>query len=171
MTGGTAVADLKTVIGLLYRADWTRLSLSGEVRLESDRDLALSRLRAMRPPGFREGPVMRPKAGGDGSQPAWEEVPWEELGGFHSGRARLLIAPGGRYRQKWGEEPSGQVKGSDGERGWMWHRPDLAPPPWVPVAADLAPPFPELFCPSGLLSGLTLEMRSFLDGLRGTSRV
>ena len=41
----------------------------------------------------------------------------------------------------------------------MWHRPDLAPPPWVPVAADLAPPFPELFCPSGLLSGLTLEMR------------
>ena len=159
MTGGTAVADLKTVIGLLYRADWTRLSLSGEVRFESDRDLALSRLRATRPPPqFREGPVMRPKVDGDGSQPAWEEVPGEELGGHHSGRATLLIAPGGRYRQESGDEPSGQVKGSDGERGWMWYRPDLAPPPWVPAAADLAPPFPELFCLSELLSGLTLEM-------------
>jgi hypothetical protein len=158
VTGGTAVADLKTVIGLLYRADWTRLSLSGEVRFESDRDLALSRIRATRPPGFREGPVMRAKAGGDGSQPAWEEVPGEELGGYHFGRATLLIAPGGRHRQERGDEPAGLVTGSDGERGWMWCRPDLAPPPWVPVAADPAPPLPELFCPSGLLSGLTLEM-------------
>jgi hypothetical protein len=158
VTGGTAVADLKTVIGLLYRADWTRLSLSCEVRCESDRDLALSLLRATRSPGVRVEPVMRPKAGGDGSQQAWEEVPDEELGGHHSGRARLLVAPGGRYRQEWADQPSGQVRGSDGERGWMWCRPDLAPPPWVPVAAGLEPPFPELFCPSELLSGLTLEM-------------
>jgi hypothetical protein len=143
------------VIGLLYRADWTRLSLSGEVRFESDRGLALSRLRATTPPGFGEGPVMRPKAGGDGSQPAGEEVPGEELGGHHFGRGALLIAPGGRFRQESGDEPPGQVNGSDGERGWMWYRPGLAPPLWVPVAADLAPPFPELFCPSELLSGLT----------------
>ena len=101
---------------------------------------------------------MRPKAGGDGSQPAWEKVPGEELGGHHFGRATLLIAPGGRYRRESGDEPPGQVNGSDGERGWMWYRPGLAPPAWVPVAADLAPPFPELFCPSELLSGLTLEM-------------
>jgi hypothetical protein len=64
----------------------------------------------------------------------------------------------GRFRQECGDEPPGQVNGSDGERGWMWYRPGLAPPPWVPVAADLAPPFPELFCPSELFSGLTLEM-------------
>jgi hypothetical protein len=101
---------------------------------------------------------MRPKADGDRSQPAGEQVPGEELGGHHFGRGALLIAPGGRFRQESGDEPPGQVNGSDGERGWMWYRPGLAPPAWVPVAADLAPPFPELFCPSELLSGLTLEM-------------
>ena len=42
MTGGIAVADLTAVIGLLYRADWTRLSLSGELRSERDGDLAYS---------------------------------------------------------------------------------------------------------------------------------
>jgi hypothetical protein len=101
---------------------------------------------------------MRPKADGDRSQPAGEEVPGEELGGHHFGRGALLIAPGGRFRQESGDEPPGQVNGGDGERGWMWYRPGLAPPAWVPVAADLAPPFPGLFCPSELLSGLTLEM-------------
>ena len=157
VTGGTAVADLKTVIGLLYRADWTRLSLSAEVRSESDMDLKLSRLRATRPPGFREGPVMRPKAGGDG-QPTWEQVPGEELGGHGFRRGTLLIAPGGRYRLESGDEPPGQVRGSDGERGWVWYPPEASPPTWVPVSADLEPPYPELFCPSDLLSGLALEL-------------
>ena len=158
VTGGTAVADLKTVIGLLYRADWTKLSLSAEVRSESDRDLWLSRLRATRPPGFREGPATRPKAGGDGSQPPWDEGPGEEPGGHRSVRATLLIAPGGRYRLEPGDDPSGQVRGSDGERGWMWYRPEAPPPSSAPVAADLAPPYPELFCPAELLSGLALEI-------------
>jgi hypothetical protein len=53
------MADVQTVIGLLYRADWTRLSLSADVRTERDGDLALRRLRAMRPAGFRPGPTMR----------------------------------------------------------------------------------------------------------------
>jgi hypothetical protein len=133
------VADLQSVIGLLYRADWTRLSMSADVRFETDNDLVLSRLRATRP--------------------TWEEAPDEEWGGYHSGRATLLIAPGGRYRQEFGGEPPGQVRGSDGERGWMWDRPDLAPSSWIPISADDAPPFPDLFCPSGLLSGFTLEVR------------
>jgi len=33
------------VIGLLYRADWTRLSLSADVRFETDRDLLYRRMR------------------------------------------------------------------------------------------------------------------------------
>ena len=33
------MAGLPEVIGLLYRADWTRLSLSAEVRSETDRNL------------------------------------------------------------------------------------------------------------------------------------
>jgi hypothetical protein len=35
---GAAMAGLPEVIGLLYRADWTRLSLSAEVRSETDRE-------------------------------------------------------------------------------------------------------------------------------------
>ena len=34
------MAGLPEVIGLLYRADWTRLSLSAEVRSETDREPA-----------------------------------------------------------------------------------------------------------------------------------
>ncbi len=129
------MADLQGVIGLLRRADWTRLSMSAEVHFESDRDLALSRL------------------------PAWEHVPGEERGGYHSGRVTLLIAPGGRYRQESGDELPRQVRGSDGERGWIWSRPDLAPPSSLLISVGDEPPFPELFCPSGLLSGFTLEVR------------
>ena len=55
------MAGLPEVIGLLYRADWTRLSLSAEVRFEQDGDLARRRENAvrtesMRRMGFRPGP-------------------------------------------------------------------------------------------------------------------
>jgi hypothetical protein len=39
------MASLPDVIGLLYRADWTRLSLSAGVRFETDRDLLYRRMR------------------------------------------------------------------------------------------------------------------------------
>ena len=39
------MAHLQDVVGLLYRADWTRLSLSADVRIEKDGDLALRRAR------------------------------------------------------------------------------------------------------------------------------
>jgi hypothetical protein len=64
------VAELPEVIGLLHRADWTRLSLSAEVR-------------------------------------------------FESGRAALLIAPGGHYRMERQDEDA-VVQGNDGQRGWTW---------------------------------------------------
>ncbi len=157
------MADLQQVIGLMYRADWTRLSLSADVYSENDGELARSRRRATRPPEW-QGRHFRLRPG-PGGGPDWEEVPEEEEEeeeedrGYHTGWGRLLIAPGGRYRQEYGDEPSGQVKGSDGERGWMWYRPDLAPPPWLPVGADHAPPLRELFCPSELLGEFTLEVR------------
>ena len=37
---GVVMADLPHVIGLLHRADWTRLSLSAELRSENDRELS-----------------------------------------------------------------------------------------------------------------------------------
>ena len=152
------MADLQTVIGLLYRADWTRLSLSAAVRSERDGDLALRLLRAMRPSGFRPGPTMRLRPDPGGGPPIMEDVPDEELGGYHYGQAELLIAPGGRYRLEHGEE-TGRIDGSDGVRGWTWWRASLAPPPSLKIDIGEEPPLPELLRPSGLLSGFSLDVR------------
>jgi len=154
------VADLPKVIGLLYRADWTRLSLSADVRFERDGDLAQSRLRTMRAPGFGPGPVMRLRPDPGGGPPVMEEVPEEELGGHYSGRAVLLIAPGRRYRLEYRDEGPGRVEGSDGEHGWIWWRQDPPSSP-SPTLIDVGhePPLPELFWPSALLSGFTLDVR------------
>jgi hypothetical protein len=127
------VASLPDVIGLLYRADWTRLSLSADMRFESDRDLAQRRRRTARPPEFPDRPAGRFRADPDGGPPTWDKRPEEERDGYHRRRATLLMAPGGRYRQEFGDDPPGRVQGSDGERSWIWYRPDLAPGPGFSV--------------------------------------
>jgi hypothetical protein len=138
------MADLKSVIGLLYRADWTRLSLSADVRIESDRDLMLRRLRARRP---------------DRDEPPDDEDDEDgEEGGYHSRRATLLIAPGGRYRLEYTGEAAEQLAGSDGERGWTWWPPDQAPPPLLQFDVGLEALLPELFGPCDLLSEFALEL-------------
>jgi len=153
------MADLRDVIGLLYRADWTGLSLSAGVRVERDGDLARSRAYAMRPPGFRPGPVMRLRPDPDGGPPILEEVPEEERGGHYSGRATLLVAPGRRYRLEHQDERAGYVEGSDGDQGWILWPPDLASPSPLLIEVGHEPPLPELLCPSALLSGFTLDVR------------
>jgi hypothetical protein len=127
--GGGDMTDLHGVIGLLYRADWTRLSLSADAHSETDQDLWMSRVRAMRPPWVPEGPLGRFWRAQESSPPAWEQATGEELGGYHSWDTRLLIAPGGRYRQENLDEPSGRIIGSDGERSWVWRQQDPASPP------------------------------------------
>ena len=50
------------------------------------------------------------------------------------------------------------AKGNDGESGWSWRPPEAGGPPPLPVGLGAAyPPPPELFCPSCLLGGYTLE--------------
>ena len=70
-------------------------------------------------------------------------------------RAALLIAPGGRWRLDYADS-QGLAEGNDGERGWEWRPPGMAPP--VPLGpAGAYAPVPDLFCPSCLLGGYTLE--------------
>jgi len=131
------MTGLPDVIGLLYRADWTRLSLSADVRVEVDLDLLHRRIRAGRPAGYRDlRASLRP--------------------GRRSERAALLIASGGRYRLEY-QDGHGLIEGNDGERGW-----ERRPGPPGPAVADAdlgdCPPVPELFGPSGLLGGYTLEV-------------
>jgi outer membrane lipoprotein-sorting protein len=109
------MAGLPNLIGLLYRADWTRLSLSAEV--SSDR---------------------------------------------YTGPGTLLVGPDGRWRLEYpvpGRGAGGAAAdGYDGERGWSWRSVEADDPPPLPVAVDGAyPPVPELFRPSRLLGGYTLE--------------
>jgi hypothetical protein len=128
------MAGLPNVIGLIYRADWTRLSLSAEVRFESDGDLLRRRVR-------------------DRWSRAWPVQ--EENDGRYSMRAALLIAPGGRWRLDYAGS-QGLAEGNDGERGWEWRPPGMAPPVPLDPAGAYAP-VPDLFCPSCLLGGYTLE--------------
>ena len=148
------MAGLPEVIGLLCRADWTRLSLSAEVRFEQDGDLARRRevavrAESMRRMGFRPGPH---------GSPVTEQEPEDERGGYHRWRAALLIAPGRRYRLEYEGDHGGQADGSDGEQAWTLRPPDPPPlpPPGFEVVSGL--PVPALFRPAGLLAGFTLDM-------------
>jgi outer membrane lipoprotein-sorting protein len=141
------MAGLPEVIGLLYRADWTRLSLSAELRSETDREpLPLPRpSREERSRWFRAWPMQR------------------QDNGRYVGRGALLIGPGGRWRLECsvpGRGAEGEAaEGNDGERGWSWRPPERGGPPPLPVKVGGAyPPVPELLCPSSLLGEYTLEV-------------
>ena len=139
------MAGLPEVIGLLYRADWTRLSLSAELRSETDRE-----------------PL--PRLSREGRSRWYRAWPWQRQdNGRYVGGGALLIGPGGRWRLECsvpGRGAEGEAaEGNDGERGWSWRPPEVGGPPGLPVKVGAAyPPPPELFCPSGLLGGFTLEV-------------
>ncbi len=94
------MAGLPEVIGLLYRADWTRLSLSAELRFETDQE-----------------PLPRP------SRERWYRA-WPGQGqdnGRYVASGALLIGPGGRWRLECpapGRGAEGEAaEGNDSERG------------------------------------------------------
>ena len=139
------MAGLPELIGLLYRADWTRLSLSAKLRSETDR-APLPRLsRQGRSRYYRAWPAQR------------------QDNGRYVGGGALLIGPGGRWRLECSVPGMGAegeaAEGNDGEHGWSWRPPELGGPPSLPVKVGGAyPPVPELLCPSCLLGGYTLEV-------------
>ena len=148
------MAGLPEVIGLLYRADWARLSLSAEVRFEQDGDLARRRevavrAESMRRMGFRPGSP---------GMPDMEQEPDAERGGYHRWHAALLIAPGRRYRLEYEGDHGGQADGSDGEQAWTLRPPDAAPLPPLGFEVVSGLPVPALFRPAGLLAGFTLDV-------------
>ena len=148
------MAGLPEVIGLLHRADWTRLSLSAEVRFEQDGDLARRREAVVRAETMRRIGI-RPGLNGG---PSAEQEPEDERSGYHRWRAALLIAPGRRYRLEYGGEHGGQADGSDGEQGWTLRPPDPAPLPPRDFEGSPGLPVPALFRPAGLLAGFTLDV-------------
>lgn len=135
------MASVSDVVGLLYRADWTRLSLAAEVSIGFDPGLALKRSYAVRPPS----PFI------DLPEP-------EDAGGFRSRRLTLLIAPGRRYREE--DEQSAYIAGCDGERNWMRSAAArVAENELAGISGGPVAPLPQLFCPVPLLTGFVLDVR------------
>jgi hypothetical protein len=121
------------------------LSLSAELRSETDRE-----------------PL--PRLSREGRSRWYRAWPWQRQdNGRYVGGGALLVGPGGRWRLECpvpGLGAEGEAaEGNDGERGWSWRPPEMGGPPSLPVKVGVAyPPPPELFGPSGLLGGFTLEV-------------
>jgi hypothetical protein len=122
------------LVGLLYRADWSRLSLTAEVSVRCDLDLDRIRYEDEVPPPTGH---------------EWEMATDQLRTETH--RSTLLIQPGRRYCEQ-GEDVA---SGCDGDRSWTATRKDGG---WD-VEADDGPesPRPPMLRPSWLLTGYTLE--------------
>jgi hypothetical protein len=115
MTDGSDLPELSSVIALLYRADWTRLSLSGQVR-GCDEALSLGVLRTgtvrtVPPPGSPLATTREPDA------------------------VTLRVAPGRRYRR----DDAQLSAGSDGTRAWQIGDGPVVGPGGPPYATLLCP--------------------------------
>jgi hypothetical protein len=141
----------RELVALLYRADWTRLYLSGEVSGVDEPLLTM---------------ITHVRAGHRRTGGPFPPFP-PEFTARRPHLTRLLVAPGRRYRK---DRQDGQVaQGCDGERIWQWWR--YPPPGEVRLSAGPEPPFPALLCPSWLLAGYDLEVGEAVsacgrDGIR-----
>jgi hypothetical protein len=166
------MTDTPDLVVLLYRADWTRLSLAAEVSHTIDHDLDALRSEtgasgAAWPFGQPHGPQgprgpqgpqgprgpWGPVAGsGRGARPSGNE--WEtatDLQGTETSRSTLLIAPGGRCRY----QGDGFASGCDGGRTWQEFAEEGR---LVEMTGGPRPPLATLLRPSWLLNGYTLEI-------------
>ena len=148
------MTDAPDLVTLLYRADWTRLSLAAEASRTIDHDLDALRSETGLP---EAGPPLGPSGPRVGS--GWRSRPtgneWEvatDLQGIETSRSTLVVAPGGRYRHQ-GE---GFIRGCDGDRSWRVFDDGAPAAEW---AGPRRPPLSTLLRPSWLLTGFTLEIR------------
>jgi hypothetical protein len=152
MRDAWAVIDERELVGLLYRADWTRLSLSGRVR------------------GGGQFPPTSPGEGWPGSfggqglhlgsfsVPDSPPVPSEWMMATaerSEAESALMVAPGKRYRLA--TEDGSRVLGCDGERVWQWLA-DVPPGERVTFERKPQPPIPGLLAPAWLLLGYRLSV-------------
>jgi hypothetical protein len=151
------MTDTPDLVVLLYRADWTRLSLAAEVSHTIDHDLDALRsgtgaLGAASLFGSPHGPRGLVPRSGRRARPSGNE--WEtatDLQGTETSRSTLLVAPGGRCRY----QGDGFASGCDGDRSWQEFEEEGR---LVEMTGGPRPPLATLLRPSWLLNGYTLEI-------------
>src|ERR1700722_5433012 len=147
--------DERELVGLLYRADWTRLALTGTVRGSGQFPPTNQGDRMW---SFRSGP------------PKEESFPWPvgaTVAADSSGaQSPLTRAPGKRYRLA--EEDGSRVLGCDGERVWQWLA-DIPAGEWPTFERKPQPPVAGLLAPAWLLmaSRLSVEEETTVAGRAG----
>jgi hypothetical protein len=144
--------DERELVGLLYRADWTRLTLTGTVR-GSGQFPATSAGERWWSASFGEG-----LSSGSFSPPDPPPDPpdWMMATADRSEtESTLTLAPGKRYRLA--TEDGSRVLGCDGERVWQWLA-DVPPGEWVTFERKPQPPVAGLLAPAWLLLGYRLSV-------------
>lgn len=156
--------DERELVGLLYRADWTRLSLTGTVRGIGQFPVTSSGEQwwssASFGDGLRFGPFSLPDPPPE--PPDWM-MPIAELADAESA---LSLAPGRRYRLA--RTDGSRVLGCDGERVWQCFA-DVPPEAAVKFERRPQPPIPGLLAPAWLLMDcrLTIEGETTVAGRPG----
>jgi outer membrane lipoprotein-sorting protein len=144
--------DERELVGLLYRADWTRLSLTGTVRGSGQFPATWAGERwwsASFGEGLRLGSFSLPDPPPD--PPDWMTATADRS----ETESTLTLAPGKRYRLA--TEDGSRVLGCDGERVWQWLA-DVPPGERVTFERRLQPPVAGLLAPAWLLLGYRLSV-------------
>jgi hypothetical protein len=154
----------RELVGLLYRADWTKLTLSGTVSAPTEPavDTRVT-VRSDEPLSWpwqpEPGPPVPPWLS-ETEKEAWEardgwtsRPSWYFLAGSKDVPCTLSVAPGRRFLA---EHPDGPwAAGSDGERLWYWFR-DRPAGKFAGFDDRPGPPYRSLLAPSWLLTGYSL---------------
>jgi hypothetical protein len=144
--------DERELVGLLYRADWTRLSLTGTVRGSGQFPATWAGGRwwsASFGEGLRLESFSLPDPPPD--PPDWMMATADRS----ETESTLTLAPGKRYRLA--TEDGSRVLGCDGERVWQWLA-DVPPGERVTFERKPQPPVAGLLAPTWLLSGYRLSV-------------
>lgn len=139
----------RELCALLYRADWTQLSLSARVHRMVDYSSFRRRAAQAGAAGMPDWvrPPLRVAAQRAGPQPPNRDATGE-----------LLIAPGRRYRLRTADEDGEPVtEGCDGETPWLLTE-ALAGDEGAETSGIPGPPLPVLLCPGWLLRGFALTV-------------
>jgi len=140
--------DERELVGLLYRADWTRLGLTGTVRGGGwlPNTTFTRHWRAWETGRPRSHPFPMP------DPPQWVT---ESVAEPPEAERSLLLAPGRRYRLT--SSDGSRAIGCDGERAWQWFT-DLPSDTEVTFAHRPEPQVSELLAPAWLLLGYRLTV-------------